>query len=190
MENPMKIEKIWQAYSNNLKQYLEARLYNKADVDDLLQEILIKTHKQINTLETNEKLLPWLYKITQHTLIDHYRKKAKQSEHPREEDLWYSEQGDKQGQQTELTMSTCVLPFVEQLPESTAYLIKSIDIEGRSQKELAAELSISYSGLKSRVQRGRKALRLLFESCCHLEFDRYGNVIDYEPKTKHCQRHC
>ena len=79
-----------------------------------------------------------------------------------------------------------MLPFIDALPSETASLLKAIDIEGRSQKEYAAELGISYSTLKSRVQRGRLKLRELFEQCCHMDLDRQGRVIEYRTRTGQC----
>ncbi|HCH25404.1 MAG TPA: RNA polymerase sigma factor SigZ, partial [Oceanospirillaceae bacterium] len=55
-----------------------------------------------------------------------------------------------------------------------------------SQKQLAQELGISYSGLKSRVQRARVDLRQLFESCCSLELDAQGQIMDYDDDKTCC----
>ena len=44
----MKIEEIWLAYRAALKRFIHAKVSNEADVDDLLQEILIKTHNNIH----------------------------------------------------------------------------------------------------------------------------------------------
>jgi RNA polymerase sigma-70 factor (ECF subfamily) len=51
------------------------------------------------------------------------------------------------------------------------------ELEGISQKEIAVRLGISYSGAKSRIQRGREKLKQLFYECCHLEFSPDGSVL-------------
>jgi RNA polymerase sigma-70 factor (ECF subfamily) len=56
------------------------------------------------------------------------------------------------------------------------------ELEGRTQRELADALSLSFSGAKSRVQRGREQLKALLLACCHVEVDRRGGVVDYEPR--------
>ena len=54
------------------------------------------------------------------------------------------------------------------------------EYEGMTQKrDLAAELGISVSGAKSRVQRARARLKALLLDCCHLELDRRGKVVNY-----------
>jgi len=54
------------------------------------------------------------------------------------------------------------------------------------QKDYAAANGLSYSTLKSRVQKGRSQLRDLFEDCCHLSLDKHGNIIEYQPKGDSC----
>jgi RNA polymerase sigma-70 factor (ECF subfamily) len=49
-----------------------------------------------------------------------------------------------------------------------------------SQKDLAIKLGISYSGAKSRVQRGKEKLKELLVACCAYQSDVYGNIINDE----------
>lgn len=180
----MNIESIWREYSKELQSFLYSRISNKDDVEDVLQEVLIKTHQQLSTLKSRDKLKPWLYQLTRNTVIDFYRKQGKESE-INSEVLWHQEEETKQIQ-NELT--GCILPFIRALPDDMANLITAIDIQGRPQKELAEELKVPYSTLKSRVQKSRVALKKLYQSCCHFELDRDGNIADYEEKESKCQR--
>ncbi|NET04064.1 MAG: glyoxalase/bleomycin resistance/extradiol dioxygenase family protein [Merismopedia sp. SIO2A8] len=43
----MEFKQLWQEYSNQLRQFLLSRVNNQIDVDDLLQEILIKTYQNL-----------------------------------------------------------------------------------------------------------------------------------------------
>jgi RNA polymerase sigma-70 factor (ECF subfamily) len=58
------------------------------------------------------------------------------------------------------------------------------EIEGLPQQEVADRLGLSLSGAKSRIQRGRLMLKDELERCCRFEFDRRGNVMDYEPRPE------
>lgn len=51
-----------------------------------------------------------------------------------------------------------------------------------TQKEAAAMIGISLSGMKSRVQRGRQQLREMFEACCEIALDVRGHVVSCEPR--------
>ena len=64
---------------------------------------------------------------------------------------------------------------------------QNIEFEEISQKALAERLGLSLSGAKSRVQRGRVKLRELLLGCCHVDFDRRGNIIDYRRKRASCK---
>lgn len=181
--NQLDIESIWQAYRAKLKGFLHSKVSNPDDVDDLLQEILIKIHQHVGTLNTEEKLKPWLFTIARNVIIDFYRQQGRRRDLT-EDDLWY-ESGSILDQHP---LSDCIEPIIKGLPSDVAMLLIAVDLEGKSQKKCAQELGISYSALKSRVQRGRVQLRSLFESCCHLELDRHGNVIEYQAKSTFCQR--
>jgi RNA polymerase sigma-70 factor, ECF subfamily len=50
--------------------------------------------------------------------------------------------------------------------------------------------SISVSGVKSRVQRGRQQLRELFMECCEIALDVRGDVVSCEPKPNKPLRDC
>lgn len=179
----MKIENVWQEYRAKLKAFLHTKVSNPADVDDLLQEILIKTHQHLGTLRAKDKLKPWLYALADNVIIDFYRQQGRQRSYSKEE-LWYEENPLLIQQE----MSECIEPIIKALPQEVSDLLVAIDLQGRSQKVLALELGVSYSALKSRVQRGRLQLRSVFESCCDLELDRHGNVIDYQTKAGACDR--
>ena len=173
----MKLEIIWQEYRAALKASLHARISDSDDVDDLLQEILIRTHNSIHTLKSEQSLKGWLFAIANNVIIDFYRARARRQGREQQlavDELWY---GDTEQPQFRHDLLSCLTPFIQALPETTADLLTAVDLQGQSQKELAAEQGISYSTLKSRVQKGRQELRGLFEQCCSFEVDKQGNLI-------------
>ena len=154
---------------------------DSAEVDDLLQEILIKTYNNIHTVKSEDSIKPWLYQIAKNSIIDFYRKQAKKRELTADE-LWY-EQDDEDIRQS---LSDCIELFIRALPADSAALLTEIDIKGQSQKAYAKASGISYSTLKSRVSKGRRELRGLFEQCCHFSLDKHGNLVDFDPKSDSC----
>ena len=71
---------------------------------------------------------------------------------------------------------------VQQLPPRYREAIELTELQGLTQSEAGTRLGLSLSGAKSRVQRGRVKLKDLLLECCHFEFDRYGNAIEYQPQ--------
>lgn len=181
MESGIDIGEIWTQYRSGLKAFVHARVSNPADVEDLMQEILIKTHIKLGTLKTQDSLRAWLYQVANHSIVDFYRRdKSKRPINP--DDLWYATIDDDP--LPDLTQ--CIEPFIDALPVEFADLLRAIDLEGKSQKEQAETLGVSYSTLKSRVQSGRKQLRQVFEACCDFSVDQRGTVVDYQKKSDQC----
>ena len=178
----MLLEEIWSEYRNALKAFLHSKISNPADVEDLLQEILIKTHNNINTLEDESSIKSWLFQIANRTAIDFYRKKDRTIE-SNSEKLWY-EQNEQEVMQELLK---CIAPFIQALPEDSARLLNAVYIQDKSQKDYAEESDITYSTLKSQIQNSRKELKALFDQCCEYEIDKSGNLIDFNPKSDSCK---
>lgn len=173
----MTIETIWSDYQAALKRFLHTKIASEADVEDLLQDILIKTYNNLHTLKEQSSTKAWLFQIANHTVIDYYRKKGRNREIDGEA-IW-SATGEKEIKQQ---LSPCLVPFINALPEEQADLLMAIDIQNQSQKAYAEQLGISYSTLKSRVQKSRQQLKTVFDQCCHFEVDQKGNLYDFERK--------
>lgn len=177
----MNVETIWKEYRQSLKAFLHKSVANPDDVDDLLQEILIKTYHNLATIQETKKIKSWLFQVANHTIIDFYRKRGSKAALDGE-GLWFDE---PQNSITE-KLAQCVVPFINQLPAQEAQLLKAIEIDGISQKDYAKQHDINYSTLKSRVQKSRHKLLGVFHQCCSFSIDRWGNVIDYERKKPKC----
>jgi len=178
----MNIEQVWEEYRSSIKGFLHSKISDPDDVDDLLQEILIKTYKNLGSIKSESSVKSWVFQIAKNTIVDFYRKRSR-SQGLQAEDLWYEDNEPE----TEHALSNCVAPFIKALPEDTAKMLLAIEIEGQSQKAYAKEQGISYSTLKSRVQSGRQKLFGLFGECCHLMLDNRGKVIGYEAKSVDCK---
>ena len=178
----MQLEKVWGEYQNAIKAFLHKKVADPDDVEDLLQEILIKTHHNIASLRNQKSIKSWLYQIANHTTVDFYREKAK-AKKLTDNQLWF----EQEDANIKKEFSACIAPFIAALPEENAQILADIDLNGESQKEYAAKLGVSYSTFKSRVQKSREMLKQLFDDCCHFSVDAKGNLVDYQQKSEHCK---
>lgn len=48
---------------------------NKEDIEDILQDVFIKTYQNINSFDKDLKFSSWIYRIAHNEVIDNYRKK-------------------------------------------------------------------------------------------------------------------
>lgn len=173
---------VWTQYRTALRSYLARRVSTPDDVDELLQDILLRTHQQLPELDGVTNLRAWLFRIARNITIDYYRKKGRTAQID-PDDLWYHE--DTADALNEL--EECVAPFIASLPAAEAELLHDIDIRGLSQKDYALTKGVSYSTLKSRVQSARKNLRRNFADCCAFELDHSGKIMEYRQKSDRCK---
>nr|WP_102424878.1 RNA polymerase sigma factor SigZ [Vibrio sp. 10N.261.52.A1] len=176
----LNLEQVWAEYQQTLKAFLHSKVSNTADVEDLLQEILIKTFQNLHKVQDASSVKSWLFQLANNTIIDFYRKHARQQRDSKidADDLWFADLDHNE--EFKQKLSLCIEPFIQALPEQSASLLLAVDIKGQSQKALAEEQNVSYSTIKSRVQKSRGDLKNLFEQCCNLSLDKQGNVIDCE----------
>ncbi|MEN2768072.1 RNA polymerase sigma factor SigZ [Ornithinibacillus xuwenensis] len=170
----MDMDLIWIEFHDPLKRFVLKRVSDQYIAEDIVQDVFIKISKSIHTLKDEEKISSWIYNITRNTIIDYYRKKKHTEELPYDL-VAESEEDDTLTKE----LSRCIGSFINELPEKYKEAIELSEINGMSQIELSNYLGISFSGAKSRVQRGRQKLKELLVACCHIEADRYGNIIDY-----------
>ena len=173
------LDQVWQEYQQALKAFLQTKVNNPADVEDLLQEVLLKSFIKLDSLKEVTSMKAWLFQIANHSVIDFYRKNAKKMQSLEGD---FSEHDMGQDNQMKTELAQCVQPFIQALTEQQAALLKAIDLDGISQKAYAEQQGIPYSTLKSQVKKARSELKLLFEQCCHFQEDKFGNLIDYERK--------
>lgn len=185
----MTLEAIWKEYRSSLKAFLHSKISNAADVDDLLQEILIKTHQNLAKIRAEESIKSWLFQIANYTIIDFYRRNKTFTELNQEEAVSETVWLKAQERDIKQELSACIEPFIQALDERDAALLTAIDINGESQRQYAESLGISYSTLKSRVQKARTQLRSLFDNCCQMELDTQGNLMEYEPQKRSNDRY-
>lgn len=171
-------EYIWREYHSRLYSSILSRIGKASAADDILQEVFMRIHSQIDTPKDYGKIQSWIYQITRNAIIDYYRAQKKTEELPPRLAGPELKLSDKEKED----ISNCLMPMIESLPDPYRQAVMLSEIQGRTQKEVAEEQRISLSGAKSRVQRGRAMIKDMMLGCCHLEFDRRGNIIDYERK--------
>lgn len=175
----MQVETIWSEYQSSLKGFLHKNVSNPIDVEDLLQEILIKTYQNLSKVQDDKKIKSWLFQIANNSIIDFYRKRGR-SVQLTGDDLWYAWEGGDVYQQ----LSQCILPFIKGLPDDEAELLIAIELEGVSQKEYAAQQGVKYSTLKSRVKKSRQHLYGLFSHCCDFSINSRGELTEFTWRSK------
>ena len=179
---------IWHEVHQSLRAFIAKRVADEAAVEDLSQEVFVRMQRGLGGLKHESRLVAWIYQIARHAIIDYYRARNRQPERPVGlasdlESLHPAslpvESSESSGQlRTEL--AGCLRPMIERLSEEYRQAVTLVDLEGLAQHEAAARLGLSVSGMKSRVQRGRRQLRDMLEACCVIALDRRRGVAGYD----------
>jgi len=190
---------LWTAFGHHLRGFIARRVENTADTDDILQEVFLRIHQRNDSVRQADRLDVWLYQITRNAIADHYRAPARRREvsaaaivAPVAENLDAAVDGAATGddavlaQQAQRELATCLRPMVDRLPPTYCVTVVLADLEGLTQRETAEHLGLSFSGAKSRVQRGRRAIKAMLHDCCRIELDAGGRVTGYEAVPGSC----
>lgn len=175
-------EKIWYEYHARLRSFIKSRVIDDTATDDTLQNVFLKMHTGLASLQDKTKLKSWLYQIARNAIIDYFRSRKPTVEVPE----WLPQPETDSGEKVAQELSKCLQPMIQLLPENYREAIILSELHGLTQKEVAQVQGISLSGAKSRVQRGRVLLKNMLAECCRLEFDHSGRLCDYERKDGAC----
>ncbi|MHB8125410.1 MAG: RNA polymerase sigma factor SigZ [Desulfitobacteriaceae bacterium] len=182
----MKFSTLWEEFRVPLKYFIKKRIPNEQDTEDILQEVFFKIHSNMGSLKDDNKIHVWIYRITRNAIVDYYRKQNNKSI-----ELMEFTENLTNGQNDDLSangeIALCLKTMIDYLPEKYKQAITITEFQNLTQKDLSEKLGLSLPGAKSRVQRARAMLKETLLGCCHLEFDRLGNIIDYSHKTKNCK---
>ncbi|NLR91570.1 RNA polymerase sigma factor SigZ [Flammeovirga agarivorans] len=168
---------VWNEMHERLLNFVNSKVHDDDLSQDIVQEVFIKVFSKIDTLKDKDKLVAWIFQITRNEIVSYFRQNKIQlpaDELVEDNEVLEDEYLDE--------IINYVHPMINVLPQKYKEALVLSDIENISQKELAEKLQISYSGAKSRVQRGRKLLKETFDKCCDITTDVYGGVIDCKPK--------
>ncbi len=182
----MEVEILWNNLYGPLRKFILSRVRQESVADDLIQEVFLKIQLNINRLRNPEKINQWLFQIARNAINDHFR----QNKRVAEGGYLTAETEEQDAENLNLRLAAWLPDAIELLPEKYRQALYLTEIEGLSQKELAARLGISYSGAKSRVQRGREKLKDVILQCCEVQADGYGNILSYQPRVIKKQEEC
>ena len=179
----------WEELHGNLRAFIGRRVRNQADVDDLVQRVLLQIVKGLASLRDAERLHPWVYRAARNVIVDYYRSSAGRREvasggaedvAAASADTQANSQDDERAALQEL--ADCMTPMIRQLPPAYREAVTLADLERVNQADAAARAGVSISAMKSRIQRGRQQLKAVLEDCCRVQLDCRGTIVAYDPR--------
>lgn len=140
-----------------LERYFRRRVA-PAQLDDLVQEVLMALHAKRATWDETRAFLPWLAAIARYRWVDHLRRVYRSAEDALE-DQDSAEDGDEEAVLARMSLERL---FVH-LPQGQCEAIDLVKIKGLSVTEAAERSGQSESLIKVNIHRGLRKLAALVE---------------------------
>jgi RNA polymerase sigma-70 factor (ECF subfamily) len=150
---------VFSDYRDSLMRYISSRVKDSVESEELLSQVLLKTYDHCEKLDEIRNIEAWLITIARNTIVDAFREKQGQLS-------VVPEQIDETHTDIYRELEACVPSLINRLPPKYAWPLKAYELDGITQKDLAKQYQMSESGMRSRIQRGRKLLRQLFQDYC------------------------
>jgi RNA polymerase sigma-70 factor (ECF subfamily) len=181
---------IWADVGASVARFVRRRVQDPHQADDIVADVMVRIHQHLGTLDDRERVTAWVFRIARNAITDHYRRNGRRREIPialpeppgaDSADAWLSDSSDVLAE-----IAACVRPLVAALPDDYRRALELTDLDGRTQADAARLEGISFSGMKSRVQRGRRQIADLIQQCCEVTTDARGGIMDVRQRPDGC----
>ena len=193
VEHSAETEHIWQEMHQRLLSFITGRLGTVHDAEDILQDVFVRIHSNLDGVRDTQSITAWIYQITRNAITDFYRKRAAAGNTlaglAENFDETTHDEVDVE-REAEQEFTRCMVPLLNELPEHYRQALVLTELNGVAQTEAAGQLGLSVSGMKARVQRGRAKLKDVVDDCCRVELDRRGGLVDYERRDESDCKDC
>ena len=156
--DPNALGNLYELYADKIFRYTFRMLGNRADAEDATAETFLRVLRRSRDLRADGAFKTWIFRIARNLCIDKMRQ-HKLLQLPI--DTHYS------GVEEKAALKITVHQALKDLPIEYQEPLVLCDLENISAKEAAEVLRISVPALKSRLYRGRRALR-----------DRLGGAVE------------
>jgi RNA polymerase sigma-70 factor (ECF subfamily) len=148
--DPAALGGLYEMYGERIFRYTYRMLGNRTDAEDATAETFLRVLRRSAELRADGAFRTWLFRIARNLCIDKLRQ-HKLIELP--PDAQYG------GGEEKTTLRVTVQQALNDLPVEYRDPLVLCDLEDLPAREAAAVLNISVPALKSRLYRGRRALR-------------------------------
>lgn len=144
--------------------FLERRLGNRAQAEDVLQEAFVRGLSKAPGVAP-EAAVGWFYQVLRNAVIDQARRKGAAASAL---ERLAKEMGDDTEPSPDArdAICRCVGELARNLKPEYAAAIRAVEVEGRSLAEFAAAEGITPNNAGVRVHRAREALKKEVKACC------------------------
>lgn len=166
----MTTNEVWTNYAEDLRRFILSKVNDAVITEDILQDTFIKVHTKLHTIKDMSKLKSWLFSVARYTLLDYFRTSKNTFQVA---DLEIQEDTTNYDHSEQ----DCLRGILKNLPKKYRDPLFLSDIKGIKQKEVAKQLKLPLSTVKSQIQRARKLIAQGFMDCCGFVMNEEGHLV-------------
>ncbi len=148
-------EALYRAYRGKVFSTACRMVSNRADAEDITQEVFIKVFRKLHDFRGDAKVSTWIYRITVNACLDFRRRRRRREAVSLDDTL---EAGS-----VPMSVGRLIENAVPDLPPGCREVFVLHDIQGLKHNEIAEVLGISEGASKSQLHRARAHLRRKLE---------------------------
>jgi RNA polymerase sigma-70 factor (ECF subfamily) len=157
------------AYQSKVMTFALAFTSDRDQASDVAQEALIKVYRSIGSFRFQSSFSTWLFSIVRNVFLDHYKSRSSRQralETPLDSDpeLGLTELRDEAAHAEERLLREderrALWAALRGVPVAYRMVVVMFDVQGMSYDEIARSLELPVGTVKSRLKRGRDALRV------------------------------
>lgn len=171
------------AVAEAVRAFVRRRVPHPQDAEDIAQDALLRLYRSVEDLRHVEAFEGWMYQVTRSAITDHYRRAPRQPLPMDPDDLGRTSELDQEPPTVEAELAGCLRSLLDRVPEDYRRALQLTDLGTLTQREAAGRLGLSASGMKSRVQRGRRLLRAEIRRCCEVTLAANGTLADAQVRA-------
>ncbi len=150
--------KLYQKYSGKVYAYLRKKLKSSQEIEEVFQASFLKFHRVRAKYNPKYPVLQWVFVIVRSTLIDHYRKNARQVEVTDIPIESFSETASQNNSDPSLT-SERVDDLLVNLPKDQQDIVTRRVIDDQTYEEIASSLNRSEDSIRQTVSRALRRVK-------------------------------
>ena len=153
------LDTVWADVGTSIERFVRRRINDPHHADEIVAEVMLRIHQNLDALDDHERVTAWVFRITRNAITDHYRRAGRRRE----------------------VLVAEIEPDVDLSADAW------LDDQEATLTELASCIEgVSVSGMKSRVQRGRRQFATLVRQCCDVTTDNRGELVDFSLRPDGC----
>jgi RNA polymerase sigma-70 factor, ECF subfamily len=176
-------EEIYETHRAAVERHA-GRFVGPADAADVAQEVFVSAYRALAEGVVVANVGAWLRRIATNRALDRLRspdQRLRSAATPEEQEarapLFALPVVTVEDQAARAEMSACVRGLIAGLPARQRLPLSLSELEGRSDREIAARMGLSLGAVKIRLHRARAALRDELARCCRVSLDRGNDVV-------------